>query len=275
MGIVAYQEWPIENALLIDADERNCKSLSKIAELHGGWSVKQSLIDKVNGETDFFLASNAAESGLLVPETLAPIWRNLKTIGEQRLEGVRLDSLLSSRGPGAKLFNWVFISCFPAAHIAESMGDFLEGVDVLVARVALPTAGLSGVGADLSSVDQLLAGRGFRCLQVAESRQPELGHVIYVRDSKQEVEKLAADRDQQVKTAAERQQQIEQLSQAKVAAEKLAAERAQQVEQANKAKAEQSQLASERQAQLEKLSADRDQQVKTAAERQQQIEQLS
>lgn len=252
-GVVPYADWSIENVMLIDADDRHQRAMAQLTNPTPGWHSVKALIYKDAGETDFFLASNPSENGLIVPESLKPIWPNLKTASSTRIATTRIDDLLSEFGSHFNA-NWLIISCLPATQIVESMGGYLDNIEVLIARVTLLTTTLNDTGADLASLDRLLTGSGFRCLQVTESRQPLIGHVVYIRDNQQEIIKLSLDRDQLAKVAVEREEQFAAMS--------MAWE-------------EQAQIVTELQIQVGKLFVERDEQARFALERQVQLDATS
>jgi hypothetical protein len=264
---VPYQDWPIEKVLLIDADERNQRALVQLASTHPGWQSVKAVIDKVSRETDFFDASSPGESGLIDPEHLRPIWPNLRITGSKKVVTTRIDELLPEFGNDFKDCNWLVIACLPPSQVIESLGVALDKIDVLVARVTLPAAHLDGLGADIASIDRVLAGKGFRCLHVAESRQPLIAHVVYTRDWQHEAGKLTVDRNQQSKIAAEWASQLEQLQRALDEQTKLAQQRGQEVDSL---KQKQGQLEQEKAA----VVAARDEQTKLAQQRGQEVDSL-
>lgn len=238
-----YVGWGVLSAVLIEADESCHDTLAAVASGRPGWSVHTALLSDQVEEKDFYLASNPNENGILPPECLSSLWRNLKTKEQRRLNATTLDSLLSELNPHTETINWVVIDCLPALLLLRGAGQRLDDWDVIVARVVLDQAQFQAAGASKAEVDALLSKHGYRCIACEEERQPAIGRALYVRDWKTSL-------DEQIPLLAERQQQVADLTKTSEEQTKLAAERQAQLEQQTKTRIEAERQANERQQQL-------------------------
>jgi hypothetical protein len=288
-----YANWNIPSTVFIEADENCHEKLAATISGHPDWSVHTALLSDKEQEKDFYLASNPNENGVLQPESLANLWRNLKTKEQCLLNASTLDSLLTKLHAESETINWLVIDCLPALPVLHGAGRRLDACDVIIARVVLDQAQLHAAGTSKAEIDVFLSEHGYRCIAVEEERLPAVGKALYVRDwktsftdSQQRWQQVAAieakSNDQlqkkmaeQTKLATERQQQVEQLTKASEEQAKLTAERQLQLEQLTKAKDEQTKLATERQQQVAQLTQTCEEQTKLAAERQLQLAQLT
>lgn len=180
-----WRDWDIPNALLIDANEKRLKWAQRLAEATPGWHAEAAVLSEADQEVRLFEASNAAESGLVDPRQLAPLWPNLRAAGSSLIKSASLDSLLS-RQQYARLRNcerpWLVIDCLPAARILKGAQHFLERCSAVWVRVLLESAGCEG--AHLTDLDHLFDELGYTKLQVEEGNHPAVGEALFVRDWK-------------------------------------------------------------------------------------------
>ena len=250
-----------------------------------GWSAYTAMVSDKEHEVVYYKASNPNESGLLPPEVMAKLWRNLKTIEERRLITTTLERMLTSAGILPDCLNWLVIDCLPALPILQGAGKYMDGWDVIIARVLLDENLCPGNGAAKIEIDPFLQIQGYRCIAVEEERQPAIANALYIRDWKEiqnkslenqeRIQQLTHTHDAQTKVASERQAQIQQLTQARDAQSKLAEERQVQIQQLTQTRDAQTKVAAEQQAQIQQLTQARDAQSKLAEERQVQIQQLT
>jgi len=289
--------------LAIEADDLAFSYLANNFQNRPGWTALKALVSDEESETSFYVASNPNESGLLDPEVLKAVWRNIGCM-EIRAQASTTLSAVMQRENHAEAYNWLCIDCLPATRILHGLEKQLEQFDVIDLRVLDQAAGVLDQGCAKAETDALLEPLGYQAAFVEEGTNPNVLRVLYVRNGhrrleiqtdrlkqqyefeiqqlcqdneelkqgKAQLEKdkadLAAARNEQVGRAQQLVKEVEQLTQAKAVAEKLAAERAQQSEQATKAKDEQAKFAQELQVQLDQLAVDRDQQAKIAVDRQ-------
>lgn len=211
---VRYAHWNVPVAVLIEAEESCHDKLPAVASGLPGWSVHTALLSDQEEEKAFYLASNPNENGILSPECLTGLWRNLKTKEQRRLKATTLDNLLAELNPYPETINWVVIDCLPALPIVRGAGRLLDGWDVIIARVVLDETQLQATGAAKAEVDVFLSGHGYRCIACEEERQPAVGRALYVRDWKTSLHARLHELQRDVAIQAE----------ARSAAEKLAAE---------------------------------------------------
>jgi hypothetical protein len=247
-GAVAtrYAEWEVASVVLVEADERFHDKLKAAVQGRPGWSAIAALVSDTGGSKDFYVATNSNESGVLSPERLASIWRNLKTKEKCSVQATTLASLLYDASRPADTINWAIIDCIPALPIVKGSGRLLDECDVLVARVVLDESYLAGEGARKVELDAFLSTRGFRCLAWEEDLQPAVGMALYVRDWKASLRSCMA------ALQAERQAQLEQFKKTVDEQTRMAAERLQHVEQITKTQAALDQQVAQLKEQLEK-----------------------
>lgn len=279
----------IPRLLAIEADDLAFSYLANNFQNRPGWTMLKALVSDQESESSFYVASNPNESGLLDPEGLKAVWRNLGCL-EIRAQAATTLSAVMQHESHAEAYNWLCIDCLPATRILHGLEKKLEQFDVIDLRVLDQAAGVLDQGCAKAETDALLEPLGYQAGFVEEGANPNVLRVLYVRDGnrrleiqteclrqqyefeteqqlrqdneelmqgKAQLEKdkadLVAERDEQEGRAQQLVQKIEQLTQAKAVAEKLAAERTQQAEQATKARDEQSTLFNERLAKLQQL----------------------
>lgn len=204
----------------------------------------------------------------------------------ERLAG-GIDSLFAEADFSPQVLNWAIIDGLPALPILQT-DKLLDGVDVLIVRVALDDATVPEAGMTQSEVDLFLAAAGY--LGVAMQRdedQPSLGHVLYVRQWHAALQLRLAELQQdllqrsaehavavcalqeslrsQTTLALENRRQVEALTQARDEQSKLVNELQARLERASKALEEQTGVASDRQGQIERLTQARDEQTRLSA----------
>jgi hypothetical protein len=177
-----YAEWAAKNVTFVLPDESQYLALSPLIEPHPGWSGLHAVVAENVMERDYFKASNPRESGLLAPESLAGIWRNIKTNSRHRVLATTLDVLFQAPPTDGHTANWLVVNCLPALSVIQGASSSLEEVDVIVARVVLDESIAADPSITLAALDDDLVGRGFRRVSVQEERHHALGSAIYVRD---------------------------------------------------------------------------------------------
>ena len=280
-----YADWSVNTSVLIEAEENYYHKLTQAVSGHKEWSAHTAMVSDKEHEAVYYKASNPNESGSLPPEVMAKLWRNLKTIEERRLITTTLERLLTSAGILPDCLNWLVIDCLPALPILQGAGKYMDGWDMIIARVLLDENLCPGNGAAKIEIDPFLQTQGYRCIAVEEERQPAIANALYIRDWKkiqiksleyqERIQQLTHTSDAQTKVAAEREAQIQQLTQARDAQSKLAEERQVQIQQLTQTRDAQTKVAAEQQAQIQQLTQARDAQSKLAEEQQAQIQQLT
>ena len=177
--------WNVPYALVIDADRNRLEWAAPLVATRPGWQILSVALAEVNGEIDFYQATNPDEDGVISPERLKALWPNLHTTAQGPRFARRLDHLLAETSNA--IFEqaapvWAVIDCLPALPILRGAGKYIDTWSVLWLRVLLqPTAGHEDDGM-LESVDAFLKPHGFRCIDVAESNHPAIGHALFARD---------------------------------------------------------------------------------------------
>ena len=292
MDSVRYAKWSVPRAALIEADDALANKLAVAIKDYPTWSSHTAFLGDKEGESTFYLASHANESGALKPEDLGRIWRNLRTVEERALRTSTLDAMLGELDTTEPI-NWGVIDCLPALPVLRGADGFLAQADIIVARVVLDETLLADQGCGKSEVDRFLETCGYRCVASEEEHQPALGRAVYLRDWKAlfattcaTQRKLAFDQEAQIKQhsqahdelsklATDRLVQVEKLSQACEEQSKRVADAHTQVAQLTQARDEQAKLAADRQAQVQKLAQVRDEQTRQVADAHAQVQQLT
>ena len=202
---------PLAHATLVEAHALPFAALQRLQD--AGQLPHATLLHAVvadgDGEASFFTASLTAESGLLPPESLRPLWPGIHTVSEQSQPTIALGTLLSATTQQHGGPQWLLLDCLPAAALLRSAQAQLPQVDVVLARVLCaadhaPT--LCGMGAGLEDVANALPG--FQLLALQPSRHPALGHALFVRDYRRAAQHAsqARDAEAQAKQAAQQAQ---------------------------------------------------------------------
>lgn len=189
--IAALQRWGATNVTLVEADDVQFQHLQHQLTAHEGWQLRKQVIAAQTGSVTYHHASNLAESGLIEPEALRPLWPNLKTRQASTRQAISLAELLADTGSTA---NWLLLDCLPAGALLDSAGNALATCDVIVTRALLPEAGadLPAAQADTSTITQLLQAQGFCTVAMQTSRHPGVAHTLHVRDRTAQVAQLNA-----------------------------------------------------------------------------------
>ena len=143
------------------------------------------LLSEKAEELVFHLASLPRESGLIEPERLVGLWKNLRSVGQRRVHAGTIAGFIdSSIGPsGHAQPNWLFVDVLPAAPIVRGANQYLSDFDVIVARVVLETADKPTLEeASKTALDDTICDSGWvQCAQI-ESQHPHIVHIVFARD---------------------------------------------------------------------------------------------
>ena len=257
--IKALQCWSAVNVTLIEADDTQFLHLQHQLAAQDGWQLRKQVIAAETGSVTYHHASNPAESGLIEPEALRPLWPNLKTRQASTQQAISLTELLALTEPKV---NWLLLDCLPAGALLAGSGDALATCDVIVTRALLPEAGadLPSAQADANTITQLLQAQGFCTVAMETSRHPGVAHTLHVRDHAAQLVQLnvaLAQAEQATqKCTAEARQQVDDLT-SELAQVREALQQAQQTsQQAALAQVTATQTLEERDAQLKALQTE-------------------
>lgn len=175
---------PVPNLIAIEADKHAHARLADRTAKHKNWKALQVVVSESNEEVEFYRYFNGHENGLLSPDELKPIWKNLRLREFLRLPASSLATILSYE-EFRHDYNWLMLECLPAATILKGLGALIDGFDVIQARVTLENDDLGKVGASLGECDEFLMHQGFQKLLIEEENNAKLGQVFYLRDWKQ------------------------------------------------------------------------------------------
>ena len=274
-----YADWAVPAVLLVEADERLHEKLESAVKGRAGWSTHCALLSERAEEAVFHVASNPNESGLLAPERLSALWRNIKTAEHRSAPAKTLHGLLSESTCATGDINWLTVDCLPALPILRGTGDRLDSIDVIRARVLFDAQTVSDLGASKDELDRFLAALGFLCVATEEERHPAIGTALYVRQWKDrfrtEHDELLKAKEAQTKHAVEWQRQLEQLTKARDEQKALVGDREAQIARLTQANEELAALASDRQTELERVTQAIAEQSKLALKHQGELEQTA
>jgi hypothetical protein len=266
-------------------------------------------------DQDFYLASNPNESGVIAPEQLTPLWRNLKQKDQHRINATTLDQLAITHADAMpESSNWAVIDCLPAMPIIKGATQQLAAWDVIIARVVLDDSQLQTHGASKAELDAQLAEHGYRCIACEEELQPAIGRALYIRDWKiylgervdalqqkatslkdeldaslkaeevksgllkeqeQHREAIAKEIAEKAKSMDEQQTRIGDLEKVSNAQAALLAERQTRIEQHQQEIEARAKVGAEQLAHIQQLVQARDEQAKLVAEQHSKIQQLT
>jgi hypothetical protein len=177
-----YSELATQSVMFVISEEAQHELLSALIECYPRWKSVRAVLAELPAEREYFKASNPRESGLLAPERLAGIWRNIKTLSSHSVVAKTLQIVLDDLAGDSAPTNWIVVNCLPAISVLRGGGASLDECDVIVARAVLDPSVSTDSESTLSSLDSYLGGRGFRRVSVHEERHPALGSAIFVRD---------------------------------------------------------------------------------------------
>jgi hypothetical protein len=176
-----YAEWPLPQVLLIEADESSAAKLLHATEQRTGWVVSNSLVSSKPEACDFYIASNINESGLIAPELLTHLWKNLKAKEVRSLQTTPLSALITQQMPGA---NWLVIESLAALDVLKSAAEQLNQFDVICVRALRNPLSADLKESSQEAVHRYLVESAFTLLQVEEEVQPNVINLLYARDWK-------------------------------------------------------------------------------------------
>lgn len=207
--------------LAIEADYQAFTNLSHSLRDRPDFIPLKALISHSDSEATFFVASNPKESGLLNPDGLKTVWRNLICRGEEARVTVTLSTVLKNEQK-CDVYNWLSIDCFPSASILLGLQGKINQFDLIDLRVLNYSAGVLEQGGTKKECDTLLNPLGYQAIFTEEASNPMVQRVLYARNGRACLEIQVGQIRQ------EHQALVAKLTQAKIEAEKSLAERTQQ-----------------------------------------------
>lgn len=264
-----YAEWASTNVIFVIPDKEQQLWLTPHIEAHLGWNSVRAVVAASATEREYSIASNPRESGLLSPESLTGIWRNLKTVSRHSVLTTTLDVALQDVAANSPVANWIVVDCLPALPVIQGATSCIEVCDVIMVRAVLDELVVNDPSTTLTALDNYLQNRGFRRITIQEEHHPALGRVLFVRDWKclclelqrvlgEERSSAAMELAAQGKLTADREAVIAKITADCKQQTQLASQRASDLEQAVRECGDHARLAGERQRQIEQLSVERD-----------------
>ncbi|MBY0444306.1 MAG: class I SAM-dependent methyltransferase [Burkholderiales bacterium] len=183
-------EWEVGDAHFVEADKNQIQHLrSKLAK-HATWQAHTAVMWHESAEISFYQAANPAENSSLPPDTLANLWPNFKTLGQEQRQTTTLNHLINEIQAETPP-NWLIVDCLPALNIIQGAGAWLNHCEVIIARVLLSDKGFTGLNTSKEELDTYLNSQGFHFVSIQEERHPNIGNALYVRNGEQAVKHLA------------------------------------------------------------------------------------
>ena len=298
--LARYVEWGVSNGALIEAEESLQSKLELKMQGLPGWKSYCALASDSDDVKSYYLATNPNENGVLQPESLAHLWRNLRTRDRRQLKATTLDALLASTDSDPRNFNWAVIDCLPALPVLKGANALLAACDVIVVRTIFGDDEMAGTGATKAEIDNRLSTHGFSCIAWEEENQPAIAKVIYVRnwratvsslesqlacafaeqaklvaEGQNRAELLILERDAKVKELATQAVQLEEVTRVKAGLDTAVIELRAQNEQLVQAREEQARLVAESQTWAEQVILERDAKVRELATQAVQLEEVT
>ncbi len=169
--------------LLIDARAECIEALQRQSPDGAGSTAVQAVIAAQTGSAAFHVASKPDESGLIAPEALQALWRNLTTRTTEEVEASTLFDLVARLELAADFrCNWLVVDCLPALPVLDGAGQLIDDVEVLELRCVRDEDIAPGQGSSLGSAKDWLEPLGFRLVQEAEESHPQLVKALFCRD---------------------------------------------------------------------------------------------
>jgi len=205
-------DWPLTQALIIDAEPIDLDALKLKAKAQAQIEMQTQVIAEKEGSTQYFVASNPSENGLVDPNLLRMIWPSLALSHGKQCDAKTLDQATSKwlHAVSEPIVEplWLIIEALPAVRILAGGTQLLTSSSLVCARVIIE-AGLKGEpsGADLDSVDQYLAQHNFKRAIYLPGLNPKVGHAIYART--QQINVLSQERDTLIGRVSELEKQLD------------------------------------------------------------------
>jgi len=229
-AIQNYVLWKIPHVIFIEAETQLYKRLLQITEPYLEWSVHQAVIDKEEKTSLFYLANNTNESGLIQPESQKKRWANLKTKSVYKIKTIKLSTLIKQYPENIQTdLNWLIIDCLPAFDLLKSCENYLEQIEVIIARVTINELEGDIDGISRIILEQFLINHQFQYLTQKNENNQIITQVIYVKKyalkldlsvknletAQQQVQAVTQEKNTKVKSLETAQQQIQALTQEK------------------------------------------------------------
>lgn len=262
-------KWEVANVTLIEADDAQYQHLQRSLELREDWRLYKQVIAHASETVTYHKASNATESGLIEPEMLRSLWPNLKTVEKQTREAITLADLLQDTPTPS---NWLLVDCLPALPVVQGLGsleypDVIVARVLLDKDAPTEMGSLPSLQSKLVEQGYRLlitqAGRQPAMGNALFIRDTQATIHALRKQQAQIAPQRECDIEQHERQVKDLADQLQQIVQAKEAAEKLAAERQQQLETAAKSQAESLKTANDKAATTEKLATDRQAKIET------------
>ncbi len=292
-----YRDHAVPSVVFVETGGADLGRLSNALGERAGYSLHQAWLTDFAGDAVCYSASNIRESGLIKPESLASLWRNLKTRSEVPVEAATLDQFVdASVAPeAASALNWIVIDQLQAGAVAKGGRSLIARCDVVVARLVLDDSLLpEASGFSKTEFDALMADIGLAHVGTEPEVHPAVARCFYVRDWKQQLQselgackvqaqdrqealecELASLREALQAAAARSAEEISRLVSERDENALVADRRAESISSLSKLKDEQSTLAATRAEHIVSLIKERDEQAALASKRADHIAQLA
>lgn len=179
---MVWQQWSVENAVLIDplANEGAARSLP------AGWRQIAALLGAQRDDAaSFYALSLPSESGLLPAEDLRTLWPNIQSTRVESRPVITLKDAWAQLPATHSMPDWLVVDALPAVPVLQGAAALLSTVQVVCVRVMLDEKGSqpSLAACGLEATGAYLEAQGFSCVAVGETRHPTLGLALFVRNA--------------------------------------------------------------------------------------------
>jgi predicted nuclease with TOPRIM domain len=224
-----WRKWNVSSALILDATDGFLIWAQDVVAAHPYWKACSAVLAQNCIATDYHIASNPNENGLISPAQLAELWPNLHSVATMPVQTQTLDDLIAIVEFASELEKsnlWTIIDCLSGLDILKGATHTIGKASVLWLRVLLQPLASTSMGT-LQDIDQYLQVLGYRLVTVEESNHPSIGEALFVRDwsvffaqnaktsecAKLEIDTLKRTQDEQNTLINEQQQRLETITQ--------------------------------------------------------------
>lgn len=290
----SYKVLEPQQIVLVEADNQQVTKLKNSTQSKKNIDILAYAVADKKQQQTLKILSNQRDSSLLLPDRILDYYPSLTVVNEQAVTTETLDNLLLNYTLDDNYHHLLIIEVqgIESRIIKTSSVDLLRQFSGIIIRSSTEQLYQQE---QQENVIGLLEFIGFDFdYQENEQLSPLFTKLYFQKNndkieliqSKQQIEQLSIERQEQKKLLTEYQNKIEKLTQERYVQAKTVSEKKNQLEELNQVKDEQTKLTAEYQHKNQKLTADsqkvieeltkeRDIQIKSSTEKQSQVEQLN
>lgn len=141
-----------------------------------------AVVSSRGGVRPYFEASVQQGSGLLHPDVLNGLWKNIKVQEEREVDTQAVSEIIQSHEIRP---DWLFVGTLHAAELMSEPYAWTDSVDVIALRTVVDPTDISAAPQYAkASLDACMLRSGYRSVAALPARHPKLCTAIYVRDWK-------------------------------------------------------------------------------------------